>query len=62
MTDKDFLKWLHERLVHQHKENPMYDYMHRLRAIINNIDSEKRSPDSKTNSLDELQKENSCNS
>lgn len=61
MKDKDFLEWLHDRLVYVYKENPGYDYMHRLRAIINSIDPEKRSKDSKTNSLNELKKEALCN-
>lgn len=34
MDDKDFLVWMHERLQHQHGENPLYVYMFRLRAII----------------------------
>lgn len=34
MKDKQFLMWLHERLEHKHEENPLVDYMHKLRAII----------------------------
>jgi len=34
MTDQEFLIWIHERLEHQHGENPHVDYMHKLRAII----------------------------
>lgn len=34
MKDKKFLAWIHERLKHQHGENPNYDYMWRLRQII----------------------------
>lgn len=34
MTNKEFLQWIHDRLVHKHWENPDYDYMHRLRDII----------------------------
>ncbi len=37
MNDKQFLIWLHERLVYQHKEDPLYDYMYKLRSIINAI-------------------------
>lgn len=37
MNDKEFLAWLHERLEHQHGENPHVDYMHKLRAIIKAI-------------------------
>ena len=35
MSDKDFLQWIHDRLVEKHGENPNYNYMHRLRKIIN---------------------------
>ena len=37
MTDKDFLIWLHQRLVNIHNENELYDYMHKLRQIIFNM-------------------------
>ena len=37
MSDADFLRWIHERLVNVHGENPSCDYMHRLRAIINSL-------------------------
>ena len=37
MTDREFLMWIHERLVHEHKEREMVDYMHRLRVIIMNL-------------------------
>lgn len=37
MKDRDFLCWLHERLEHIHKENPLFDYMHKLRSIIATI-------------------------
>jgi hypothetical protein len=33
-TDAMHLMWLHDRLVREHKENPLYDYMWRLRDII----------------------------
>jgi hypothetical protein len=52
MKDKLFLKWLHERLEHVHAENPLYDYMHKLRAIINATPEDKISPNANTgNSL-----------
>lgn len=35
MKDRDFLIWLHERLIFVHGEDVNYDYMHALRAIIN---------------------------
>lgn len=33
-TDREILLWLHQRLVNQHKESHLFDYMHRLRWII----------------------------
>ena len=41
MKDRDFLKWIHERLEYVHKENPLMDYMHKLRAIIATTDPDK---------------------
>lgn len=55
MNDQEFLMWIHERLEHVHHENPLFDYMHRLRAIIAKTPADrhsKRSPIS--NSLEEL--------
>lgn len=37
MTNRDFLIWIHERLVIVHGESPLIDYMHKLRAIITEI-------------------------
>ena len=44
MRDKLFLIWIHQRLVYVHKENPLFDYMHRLRAIIETIPNEQDTP------------------
>lgn len=41
MNDKEFLQWIHDRLKYVHKENPGYDYMHKLRAIIEVIPEEQ---------------------
>jgi hypothetical protein len=41
MNDADFLRWIHERLVKVHGENPLYDYMHRFRAIIMSLPPER---------------------
>ena len=35
MSDKDFLQWIHDRLIHVYGENLKVDYLHRLRKIIN---------------------------
>jgi len=56
MKDKEFLKWIHERLEYVHKESPLMDYMHKLRAIIRDMDDEKYSPNTHTgNSLKDLE-------
>ncbi len=34
LDDKQFLQWIYERLACVHKENTAFDYMHRLRAIV----------------------------
>ena len=44
MTDQQFLMWIHERLLHVHKENELMDYMHKLRAIIANMSPTKTTP------------------
>ena len=41
MKDKEYLQWMHDRLQYQHDENPNYDYMHKLRAIIKDYDEDK---------------------
>ena len=41
MKDKEFLQWIHDRLQHQHGENPYVDYMHKLRAIIKETNPEQ---------------------
>lgn len=55
MRDRDFLAWLHERLEYVHKENPHMDYMHKLRAIIKNMDKEQCTPNMGSgNKLDDV--------
>lgn len=44
MNDRFFLIWLHERLEHIHGENPMTDYMGKLRSIIAVTPSEQATP------------------
>ena len=44
MKDRDFLIWIHERLEHVHGENPLVDYMHKLRAIIYATDEDQLTP------------------
>lgn len=58
MKDRDFLKWIHERLEHVHHESPLMDYMHKLRAIIAVTDPEQETLNmGRSNSLAELDKE-----
>jgi hypothetical protein len=44
MKDIEFLLWLRERLINVHHENPNFDYMHKLTAIINGYDPNKVTP------------------
>lgn len=44
MRDKPFLQWIHDRLQYVHGEPLNIDYMHKLRAIIQNTDEEKETP------------------
>lgn len=56
MKDKEFLKWLHARLEHVHGENPLVDYMHKLRAIIHATDDCQSSPNTATyNALEDME-------
>jgi hypothetical protein len=58
MKDRDFLKWIHERLEYVHHESPLMGYMHKLRAIIATTDPEKETLNiGMSNSLDELDRE-----
>lgn len=41
MKDREFLMWLHDRLVHVHCTSPYLDYMHKLRCIIDTIPPEQ---------------------
>ena len=62
MKDRDFLKWIHERLEHVHHESPLMDYMHKLRAIIATTDPEKETLNmGMSNSLAELDREEKLN-
>jgi hypothetical protein len=55
MPDREFLIWLHDRLTDVHRESPIKDYMHKLRAIIRATDKKTSSPNINTgNSVDWL--------
>ncbi len=57
MYDKQFLRWLHGKLVGTHKENPNVDYMHKLASIINAMDPKTLTPNTGSKMLDEYEKE-----
>jgi hypothetical protein len=40
-TNSEHLSWLFDRLVEVHNENPNYDYMIRLRKIIDEVEKEE---------------------
>lgn len=42
MKDSEFLQWVHDRMKEVYKENENYDYMHRLRRIIQEADERER--------------------
>lgn len=44
MGDREFLIWLHARLECVHGESPAMDYMHKLRAMIKNMDRQQCTP------------------
>ena len=39
VSDKVFLQWLIDRLVHHYGENPNVDFVHRLREIMERASS-----------------------
>lgn len=58
MNDKAFLAWIHERLEHVHGENELFDYMHKLRAIIKATPEDRITPNVYSgNSLKEFYEE-----
>ena len=48
MNDKQFLTWIHERLIHEHNENRNMDYMWKLRAIIESMSEDQETPNTTT--------------
>lgn len=53
MNDKLFLIWIHARLEKIYGEDPLKDYMHKLRAIINATPDDRITPNMGTgNGLD----------
>lgn len=44
MKDAEFLKWMHDRLIHVYGDNGNADFMHKLRSIIDAYDPNKETP------------------
>lgn len=43
MKDKQFLTWLHSRIVHQYGENPNMDFVQKLKRIAESTPAEAQS-------------------
>lgn len=54
MPDRKFLIWLHERLEHVHGEDPLFDYMWKLRSIIEATPADKITPNTTIKQIEEL--------
>jgi hypothetical protein len=44
MKDKNFLWWIHQRLVKVYGDDPNYDFMCKLRSIIDATDPNQETP------------------
>lgn len=44
ISNRTFLWWIHQRLVYVHGENPNFDYMWKLRAIIDAYPFDEETP------------------
>jgi len=57
MTDRDFLMCVHARLEHVHNEDPLVDYMCRLRQIIYGYPKDMVTPTTLSfNTMEDLKK------
>ena len=55
MKDREFLIWIHERLVYVHGDSPYIDFMHKLRNIIISYPKDKETPNiACANSLEDI--------
>lgn len=43
MNDAEFLMWIYKRLIIVHKEDELYDYMHKLKDIIKQLEAQTQS-------------------
>lgn len=44
MRDAEFLRWIANRLVNVHNENPNVDFVHKLHAIADALPQEQSTP------------------
>ena len=44
MKDREFLNWVHDRMINVYGENRNIDFLHKLRAIIRNYPQDKETP------------------
>ena len=54
MKDKEFLRWMYDRLNYQYGENELTDYMNKFRCILKDMDEDKCSPNIILMPLNEL--------
>ena len=57
MSDKEFLIWLHHRLTEVHGEDEMFDYMNKLRSIIEQMDDAQHSLNNCDKNIQQLSNE-----
>lgn len=57
MTDSEFLKWIHARLEHRHGEDPLYDYMQKLKQIADKLEETEKREKETLASLEKFQRE-----
>lgn len=57
MNDKEFLIWLHYRLTEVHGEKSSFDYMWKLRSIIESMPDDQLTPNTCSKSIQELEKQ-----
>lgn len=55
MTDREFLIWIHERLIRVHGELKGMDYMWKLRSIIEATPFDKITPNTCSKYIEELE-------
>ena len=62
MKDREFLIWIHARLIEVHKENENVDYMWKLRSIIAATDNDQETPNTTMTTYKDLKGEEfNCN-